>query len=225
MIRVITTMLIFAASINAFSQEYTPSSKSMQQNFPNNSWDGSHKFYNVYCLDFPNSKEATGFDQRFYNNNGIHLSQALYPNYLSIYVAASTIPKGRDVKTEVARLHEIEKYGEKAYQHEYNISLSEGAFSEVISLRIKDVAPKGKNGPFPLVRPILNPTEKPIQSLSVHRIFARGPDRFEIAIIQAAPKGADKSTEQVMTESLESLMSTTLESFENCTSKLPFRQS
>src|SRR4029453_16006678 len=101
---------------------------------------------------------------------------------------------------EFGRLLANERQAEKAYAHNYGIEQLQTSFGPTISLRIKNVADRAQNGPFPLVRPIYRPAKEPIESLSVHRLFVRGSDRFEVAVLQMAKQPASDGTESEMTQ-------------------------
>ena len=218
--KLVALLVLFTVPSISLAVQYQKSSKVLQASWKAGAWDGNHEFHDVYCLKFPSSKKAFGMDQGFYNKNAIHITSVLYPEYLTIKIVASTLPKGRTESEEAKRLLETEKMAEKAYSHSYNIEQRPGAFGNVIGLRINNVLPKGKNGPFPLVRPIYNSKDGSIVSMSVHRIFVRGANRFEIAALQAAPKGAGDQAEKILRENLEKHVDEALRSFEQCTSKM-----
>lgn len=219
--KLLVLLLLFAVPVASLAAKYEPSSKVLQSSWKTGTWNGSHEFYDVYCVNFPSPEKSFGMDQSFYSNNAIHITSALYPDYLTISIVSSTLPKGRTETEEAKRLYETEVMAEKAYRTNYNIAQRQGAFGTVTGLRINNVLPKGKNGPFPLVRPLYNAKDGAVVSMSVHRLFVRGTNRFEIAALQAAPKGAGNRAEEILKANLEKVVDETLLSFEQCTSKLP----
>tara|TARA_R110000782_G_scaffold191602_2_gene281417 strand:- start:6520 stop:7236 length:717 start_codon:yes stop_codon:yes gene_type:complete len=221
--RVLVLLLSLMFYSNLVAQQYSPSSDVIQKSWSDGTWKGKHKFSNVYCLSFPNPEVAINLTKQLFNNNAIHMTRVTYPNRMMINIVASTRPAHITPSEEYKKIYNLERYAEETYQHDYNIVQTEGAFGPVIGLQIKDVAPAGKDDPYPLVRPIYKPAKKPIESMSIHKLFVRGPDRFEIAIYQSAPENAVDSTEKIMTDSLIEISRQTLKSFEECTFKLPIR--
>lgn len=219
----VTVVFLSFLSIAQAYEEYPLSRPIKTTNISQGSWDGGHLFSNAYCLKFPEVEKAFEMTEIFYKNNAINLFRVTYEGRMMINIVASTLPKGRTQQEETERLYDLEKQGEELYNHNYNITKNQGAFGTVIGIRIKDVAPTGKNAIFPIVRPLYKKNKTQIQSMSAHRFFVRGPDRFEIAVFQMAPKNIDDNTERKMTERVTQLANETLSNFENCTSLLPIR--
>lgn len=207
----------------ALAQSYRFTQPPTEVPIPKGAWDGEHELTGVYCIKFFNANEALRLTQGFMNAGAIHFTRVIYPDALAAYIVASTIPNGRSADEEIARLLSIERSAESAYQHNYNITESGSEFGTVIGLRINDVADVGKTGPFPLVRPVIRPARPPIESMSVHRIFARGPDRFEVAVFQAAPRPAAGITEAAMAQDLTARADQLFRAFQLCTESLPIR--
>ena len=105
----------------------------------------------------------------------------------------------------------------------HHIQELQTAFGRAIGLEIRDIATTSSAGPFPLIRPFISSPKKPIASLSVHRIFVRGPDRFEIAALQLAPESATDGTAEEMSARLTSLVEDAVRSLQECTSSIPVR--
>jgi hypothetical protein len=185
-------------------------------------WDGKYRWTNVYCLTFPKPTEAQSLEERLFNNDKVLLVRVEYPSKLMANIVISTMPSGSKPDEEVRRLAEVERYAERAYKTTYNITEFATKFGPTLGLRIRDVAPSGRQGPFPLVRPLFPPKDA-IQSLSVHRLFVRGPDRFEIAAYQFAPDAPVQSTEAEMTARLTKFADEIVESLQNCTAEMPIR--
>lgn len=78
-------------------------------------------------------------------------------------------------------------------------------------------------GPFPLGMQMFIPPKGGLFSMSVHRIFARGAVRFEVAAIQIAPQPQTDSTEGEMKEHLSTMVETLTDSLQKCTGALPVR--
>jgi hypothetical protein len=187
------------------------------------SWNGKHALPEAYCLTFPAADTAIALGHGFYNRGGVYLTQVLYPAKVGAFIVASIIPKGRSANEEVSRLLALEKNAEAVFGINYNITQGETAFGPTVSLMIKDVAPQGRTAPFPLVRAMIRPAKAPIESLSVHRVFAHGSNRFEVATLQLAPDGANGGTEAAMTERLTGLVDRIVQSLQECTAAMPVR--
>lgn len=63
-----------------------------------------------------------------------------------------------------------------------------------------------------------------LKLISVSRLFACGPDGFEIALHQRAPQGAGAAQEIAMVSCREALADEILSSFALCTASLPLRE-
>lgn len=211
------------AAGTAGAQTYQPS-KGASEYFDPGAFDGKFQFDDVYCVTFPSAQNAFSFVERMYNRDAIHLVRVEYPGRFMANIVASTVPAGGSAAEEVARLRDGERAAERAYGTNYNITEFATQFGPTIGLRIKDVAPGGREGPFPLVRALYRAAKQPIESLSVHRLFVRGPDRFEIAVYQSAPANANDSTEAQMTERLTKFADELVASLQDCTAKMPARQ-
>src|SRR6478672_6274639 len=80
----------------ALAQTFQLSSKFYEAQFVRgNSWDGKHNFINVFCLEFPRSKDAEALAWAMYNNNSLYFSRAAYKDATALYVVTSTVPAGR----------------------------------------------------------------------------------------------------------------------------------
>jgi hypothetical protein len=187
------------------------------------SWSGKHALPSAYCVNFPAADTAVALGHGFYNRGGVYLTQVLYPGKVGAFIVASIIPKGRSANEEVSRLLAMEKNAEAVYGINYNITQADTAFGPTVNLMIKDVAPRGRTAPFPLIRAMIRPAKAPIESLSVHRLFARGSNRFEVATLQVAPDGATEATEAAMTERLTGLADRIVQSLQECTAAMPVR--
>jgi hypothetical protein len=220
--------LLFSLALVAFvgaasAQTYELSSKWYTADWTAGTWPGKHGLPGVYCLTFPMPDTATELGYGFFNENSIHFTQVRYPDRVAAYVVSSTVPAGRSASEEVSRLLSLERQAEAAYGVSYGISEGISSFGPTVSLRIKNVAPKGRSAPFPLVRPIIRPAREPIETLSVHKLFVRGLDRFEIAAIQLAPEGASDATEAEMNQRLVKLVDQIVQSLQSCTASIPLR--
>jgi hypothetical protein len=207
----------------AIGQQYEESAKGVDARGTPGWWNGEHTFSSVLCVKFPRPEGVFRLMENLYNGNAIYLVRAEYVDKMIASVTSSTMPPGRTVEQEIPRLAEVERAAERSYGHSYNISEFSTAFGPTIGLRIRDVSPGGRNGPFPLVRALYRPAKLPIESVSVHRLFARGVDRFEVAVLQLAPDGATDRTEVDMTERTTWFADQLVKSLQECTGTLPVR--
>ena len=221
--KLVLTLAVTFVALPVVAQDYKLSGKWNTMTWSSGSWKGQHNFPGVYCLTYPAASTATELGSGFFNGGAIHFTQVRYPERVGAFIVVSTVPNGRSASDEVARLLSLERQAEAGYGTSYNIVETDSALGTVLNLKIKDVAPESRNGPFPLVRPIIRPAKKPIESLSVHRVFVRGPDRFEVAVLQLAPERATENTESVMATNLTALADQIVASLQECTASIPLR--
>jgi len=212
--------LLWCLNFSVLAQEYDASSNVYRSSWADGTWNGDHKFRNVYCVVFPQPKQALEKIEVFYNNNAIHLTRVTYSGEIMANIVVSSVSEGRTVGQEINNLLNIERRLEKAYQHDFNIEVLRSVFGPAIQLQIKDVAPAGNEAPFPLVRPIFRPAKPPIESMSIHRLFVRLPDRYEIAIFQMAPDNANSKTEAEMELQLIQMADDIVSSLNKCSKQL-----
>lgn len=205
------------------AQTYALSGKWHTVRWSPGSWNGQHDFPKVYCLTFPEARLATELGHGFFGRGGIYMTQVAYPEELGVFVVVSTIPEGRSADEEIERLLANERRNEASHGSSHHIREVQTGFGRTIAAEMRDIAPNSTAGPFPLVRPFMASPRKPIASLSVHRIFVRGPDRFEVAALQLAPESAVESTAEAMSARLTSLVEDAVRSLQECTSSMPLR--
>jgi len=213
----------------AYSDNYQLSGKSYEMTWPKGKWNGSLSFPNVYCATAPLPEKAKRLTQAMFNRNAIYVGKIEYPDNLLLTVVFSSIPSGRSAEADVAKLltsNKVNQARAKAASAVYEVSELTTSFGPTVGLRINNIESDTPNtGPFPLVRKILVPRDGKLLSMSVHRLFARGPDRFEVAAMQKAPKLAFKSTEKKIHKRLTMMVDALTKSLQQCTSKLPIRTS
>jgi hypothetical protein len=106
----------------------------------------------------------------------------------------------------------------------YEVSELTTSFGPTIGLRMNNVkSDTPDTGPFPLVRKLVLPSNGALMSMSVHRIFARGSDRFEVAAIQLAPQQQTSSTEEEIRTRLSAIVDALTVSLQDCTGAMPMR--
>ena len=211
----------------AHSENYQLSGKSYEMTWPKGGWNGSLSFPNVYCATAPSPEMAQRLTQAMFNGNAIYVGKIEYPENLLLAVVFSSIPRGRSAEGDVAKLLATNRENQeraKAGSIVYEISELVTSFGPTIGLRLNNIeSDTPSTGPFPLARKIVVPPNGTLLSMSVHRLFARGPDRFEVAAMQLAPKAASDSTENEMYDRLTAMVDTLTKSLQQCTGTLPIR--
>ena len=221
----IALFLLLVNSELVIAQEYELTGKAYTATWsPPGTWDGQHTFPDVYCVKFPSPKTAKDLAYAFYNRSAIYLASVVYPENLVAAIVVSSIPPGRTAEFEVSRLANIEGQAARDYKTNYNITEFKTAFGPTVGLRINNVADHGKAGPFPLVRALYSAPAQHIHSMSVHRLFVRGLNRFEIAVIQLAKQPTDSSTEPKMVRRLTKLADEMVSSLQSCTATIAPRK-
>ncbi|MFL9926648.1 hypothetical protein PQR62_20400 [Herbaspirillum lusitanum] len=206
-------------------QQFVLSSKAYEVTWSDGSWDGKTAWAGVYCGNFPTPERARRMVEGMFNRNSIHLSRVEYDNQIVAALAVSVLPEGRTPESEIGTLADVYKQAEAATGRDLGVVRTMTDFGPTLRLKLKDLAPDTENGPFPLVTGAFytNP-QKPIQSLSVHRIFVRGPDRIEVALFQMAPQPATDKSEAEMTQKLTTMADQMVASVQSCTARLPLRK-
>ncbi|MGB7815551.1 MAG: hypothetical protein WBL28_04285 [Methylotenera sp.] len=202
-----------SGSVPTFQQ----TGKATTMTWPAGKWDGKHQFQKVYCAFFPVSEDSLELQSVMFNQNSINLASVDYPELIRAAIMVSTIPKGRSVDEEIARMVKNEKRVESETGVDTHVTQFNTAFGPTIGLRINNMAPGSENGPFPLDRAFFNTPGSAIKSMSIHRLFARGGDRFEVAILQYVPDGANLEKQKIMEKQLTTLADNLTTSLQECT--------
>lgn len=207
-------------SIGAESEpEFKQSSKVMTTSFPTGDWNGKHQFQKVYCTTFPTPEKAQELQSVMFNQNAINLSSVDYDGFIRAVIVVSTMPD-RTIREEISRLSNNERNFAAESGLDTHMIETLTLFGPTIGLRINNLAPGTPNGPFPLVRATYNTTDVAIKSMSVHRLFARGRNRFEVALLQYVPDGANPEKQKIMEKQLTILADDLTNSLQECTLKL-----
>jgi len=212
-------MLVQAFVANAFEL----SSKPIEHSWPAHDWDGKHSFPPVYCLNFPTPQNAVSLTDAIFNKNSVSLARFAYQNNTALYIATSVIPEGRSSEEDVAKTKESNNSNALRAPNYFKVLDSTSPFGSTVGVVIRNPAERTQDGPFPLSLNLTQYPDKLLHSLSVHRLVARGPDRFEIVALRFFPKPLASDDEQAEVDSLTDLVNATLESTYTCTSLLPIR--
>lgn len=182
-------------------------------------------FLDVYCVDFPNDMPVDSVSEGFLNGNAISFYRVVYQTGMMGYVVTSTLPKGRSDAEDYALLLAQERRNEQAVnavstKDRYRVSTGRAAWGPVINVRIINILDKNAHGPFPLTRPILDHADGPPHSLSVHRLFTRGTNRFEIAVMGVPKDPKAKDSQRMLEKKLAALAEKLVASLQTCTTQM-----
>lgn len=187
-------------------------------------WDGRHALPGVYCLRFPHPERAESFSQGLLNGGGISYARVVYADRLAAYVITSTLPDGRTAAEEIHSLQDIERHAAEATGGRYRVTLSSAGFGPVVELQLHDVVEQAPGGPFPLVRAQLSDVGRPPASVSAHRLFVRGPDRFEVAVLGGADSApGDDEDATALRQKVTAFADGLLAAVQDCTGRMPVR--
>ena len=218
-------LTVFLSATGASAQQgFQLSSKFYEVEFVRgNSWDGQHRFSNVFCLTFPRSTDAKAIAEAMYNNNSLYFSRASYSDMTALHVVTSTVPAGRSVEVEIGNLEAQNQKNVDTYPANFKQTRVMGLLGPSLTLMIRNSLEGAKEKPFPFMRSVGNRVDGQLGSLSVHRLFVRGSDRIEVAGLRyfKAPIGADGEAEAI--SELSALVESAADSMQSCTAKLPPR--
>lgn len=207
----------------ATAAEYSFSEGPTTATWTGSEWHGRHTLPGVYCLRFPHPERARSFSEGLLNGNAISFVRVSYADRLAAYVVTSTLPPGRTAAAEIQRLQDIERRSAEATGSRYHVSLSGNGFGPVIELQLDDVVEESPAGPFPLVRAQLEHVEGRPVSRSAHRLFVRGPDRFEVAVLGAANATSAADGGTALAQKVTAFADETLAALQDCTASIPVR--
>lgn len=185
------------------------------------SWDGRHEFPGVFCTHFPMADKASQSRWALFNNFSIYLADVAYPENLYVLIVSSRIPKSRTTEQEAEALLANERNTESMAGKAgfgYQVEVLQSGFGPTIGVTTLNPAPGSAGGPFPLTRSFVGKAADPLQSMSVHRIFVRGEDRFEIAVIQMERLGTAR---EVLSKRLAGMADEMMQNMQKCTLAMP----
>jgi len=223
-------LLLVAAGLAAFavpaivwSQAFEITGKPVTMTWPIGNWNGQHFFPRVYCLTYPKPGEALDLTLVMFNRNTLSLARTAYKGNIAIYVATSVMPVGRTPAEEFAIVMETNRRNEVAAPAEVKVSKHPGEFGAIAGLVIRNTVEGDATAPFPFARKSRRPNDGSLRSVSVHRLFARGPDRIEVAGLQYFASPIQGSDEQEGTAHLTEMVEATVKSLQACTATMPVR--
>lgn len=226
-IALVTAFLVLAVSLisPAHSESYQLSGKSHVMTWPKGAWNGSLWFPNVYCATSPFPERAERLTMAMFNSNTTYVARIEYPDKLLLAVAFSSIPSSRSAEEDIAKAlarHRDTQDRAKASSVMYEVSELTTSFGPTVGLRVNNIESDTQaTGPFPLASRLVISPSGDLLSMSVHRLFARGSTRFEVAAIQPTFPPTSDSTEQEMRDRLTKMVEALTQSLQLCTGKLP----
>jgi|GEM_PF-1610961 len=225
---VVTSLALMTLPSSAIAETYTLSGQAITTRYSQGEWDGKFVFPNVYCTSFPMPEKAKQIRRAYFNNQAIHLVDVLYPDKLVATIAVSTIPASQNESEAIEKIIGNELNSEIAMQKAgagYKVSELSTNFGRTVGVVTTNPSLGNRNGPFPLSRAFfVSPSlEKPVGGVSVHRLFVRGHDRFEVAVIQQAPQLSSATVGAEMASTLTSIADDIVSSLQQCTASIPVR--
>jgi hypothetical protein len=205
------------------AQGFEVTGKPITMTWPTKDWKGQHSFAGVFCLTYPNPSQALDLTEVMFNRNTLYLARASYNEDLAIYIATSVMPIGRTPAQEFAIVTEANRRNAQNAPTEILVSEHSGEFGAVAGLTIRNAVEGNASAPFPFVRRIARPNDGSLRSISVHRLFARGPDRIEVAGLRYFPSTVQGALEQEATAQLTGIVESVVKSLQTCTATMPVR--
>lgn len=186
-----------------------------------NGWSGHHAFLGVYCVDFPDPSLVSNLEEGLLKGNAISYFRAAYPGPTAAFIITSTIPAGRTEAEEIERLLENEQHGMRTVNaappgNRYQVTTGQSPWGPVIRLLLSDILENSPEGPFPLARHFYFADDERQRLRSAHRIFLKGSNRFEIAVLGALETTHSEAAPHALSERLESLADELLVSLQQC---------
>lgn len=207
------------------AQTFELSEKSLNFSWPNNDWNGQHAFPPVYCITFQSPKDAANKTTAMFNRNTISLTRVIYKDKAALFVVTSTIPSGRTPEEDVAKLRESNRHSAESAPAYFKVEDLSSPFGLTVGLTIRNSKDGGLKSPFPLAYAVAAAPDGSLRSLSVHRLFARGPDRFEVAALKFFDSPVSSADEQAQVSALAARVDGAVNELFKCTSQMPIRAS
>ena len=175
----------------------------------------------VFCLDFPPGAREP-FEAVSISGGAVHVARAMDATDAA-YVVASTLPDGRSVDQELtlqrSRARPVQTQAPALVQANERKS----ALGSVLMMRMRDVAASSPGGEFPLDLAFHDTAGGAPVSFAASRLFVRGPDRIEAAIL-ARPDGTTGQRIDARRNEVDRLADAMLDALQRCTATLPPRR-
>ena len=223
----VCALICLSCATLSYAGSYQLSGRPQTTTWPNGGWDGYVSIPNLLCLNFPDPSTAQELTRASFNNHSVAVIRVIYKDDLVAAIGMSTRPPTRTAKDDIQRFIEHYRSEEKFAKESgltFLVTVFDSPFGETIGLRLNNViSDTPETGPFPFERKLFKPSSGDLKSMSVHRFFERGPDRFEIGVLKVLRDPLPISSEAELSAKLTALADTIFGSFQKCTSGLPLR--
>lgn len=169
---------------------------SQDADFTRGEWGGTYNcLFGQYSAQFPHPEAAARLHISGYKEGAVILTRVDYGMGVMANIVMSSLPEGRLPGAEMNRQLDLALAHEEALGRSMNIEpRMTPHFGHLLCMTIKDVVASPAEGPYPLVM-AFHESAGPARTVSVHRVFARGSNRFEIAVFQQLPHHMAPSVE------------------------------
>lgn len=179
-------------------------------------------FLDVYCMEVPLPEQIESVREGMLNNNSLSYYRVVYRFNIAAHIVTSMVPVGRTQSEEFdiqlkREQNNAETVGRGTEPSRYTVSTSQSAWGPVVDMRIVNIQPNTPDGPFPLSRVLLADSKGPPHTISLHKLFARGANRFEIALIGAPLTPDVPGVQLAMEETMLRLAEAYVASLQKCT--------
>jgi hypothetical protein len=190
-------------------------------NLEGNGWPGRHSFLDVYCVDFPDPGFVTRLDEGLLNGNAISYFRVTYKGPILAFIVTSTVPKGRSEAQDFEALLDNEHRAARTVNadppgNRYRMETGKSAWGPVIRLQLTDIAENTPAGPFPLSRAFYSGGGEGQRLHSAHRIFVKGSNRFEVAVLGDVEASDTTEAEIALENRLGKLADKLVSSLQQC---------
>lgn len=204
---------------------YQPAGQISSTQLPIGTWGGRVSFQNVYCATFPKPELAQRVDQAFFNNKTVFWMSVSYVNNTVASIVVSTIPEDQSADYAIDKILLNEKNSESVLSKEgidYKVEETKTIWGRSVNVKATNLMLMSKSGPFPLARAAMKSTNPntSIISKSVHRLFVRNHDRFEVAIMQTPIQTTNEDLEKREELELMSMLDQLAIDLQLCTSQM-----
>jgi len=192
-------------------------------NFEAGSWDGRLRFPDLYCVGFPEAEHIVGRTSALLNGRAVSMLKVDYDTPIAAYVVTSTMPDTLTIEQERADQLALARKNAELLPELYRFSETSSAMGPQLVKQFTNVAQFGKdNALFPL-EIFFHDAPDRILAVAETRLFARKPDRFEVAVIAAVPEGATQADAERLRERVGAMARELDDSLQSCTATMPPR--
>lgn len=216
-------LAVCVAAMAADGIQYRFSTGPDTRSFPEGDWNGVHGFDRVWCANFPEPAQVTSLHEGLMRGDAVYFLRAAYRDMTAAYIVTSTLPRGTtaaaDMQAQLVR-ERANVAQATAAGARYAAQPVDTPFGPGVRVEIANVAERNADGPFPLTRPLLAGDPDHPATLSVHRIFARGGNRYEIALLGTPNPYVGKDPVGDLRAKLSARAAALQDSLTRCTLKL-----